>query len=174
MTVPRYVRAYWRWVSDFDSINYCSISRVTHLRTQREQRYTLELAIYDNRFRPRPTFPRCIYSVLKVILRPNRGSVKLRCRKIMENRFFFFFFFLSQSSVVVELESYRFVLSPMRSPKLWKHRNNFLIRRSDAMISARKRKERQVSHIAPITMCNNLVVDNLKNFLDHATVNRLI
>lgn len=86
----------------------------------------------------------------------------------------FFFFFLSQSSVVVELESYRFVLSPMRSPKLWKHRNNFLIRRSDAMISARKRKERQVSHIAPITMCNNLVVDNLKNFLDHATVNRLI
>lgn len=78
MTVPRYVRAYWRWVSDFDSINYCSISRVTHLRTQREQRYTLELAIYDNRFRPRPTFPRCIYSVLKVILRPNRGSVKLR------------------------------------------------------------------------------------------------
>lgn len=92
MTVPRYVRAYWRWVSDFDSINYCSISRVTHLRTQREQRYTLELAIYDNRFRPRPTFPRCIYSVLKVILRPNRGSVKLRCRKIMENRFFFFLF----------------------------------------------------------------------------------
>lgn len=92
VTVPRYVRAYWRWVSDFDSINYCSISRVTHLRTQREQRYTLELAIYDNRFRPRPTFPRCIYSVLKVILRPNRGSVKLRCRKIMENRFFFFSF----------------------------------------------------------------------------------
>lgn len=44
------------------------------------------------------------------------------------------------------------------------------------MKSARKRKGRQVSHIAPInrTMCNNLVVDNLKNFLDHATVNRPI
>lgn len=91
MTVPRYVRAYWRWVSDFDSINYCSISCVTHLRTQREQRYTLELTIYDNRFRPRPTFSRCIYSVLKVILRLNRGSVKLWCRKIVENRFLFFF-----------------------------------------------------------------------------------
>lgn len=88
----------------------------------------------------------------------------------------FFFFFLSQSSIVVELESYRFVLSPMRSPKLWKHQNNFLITRSDAMKSARKRKGRQVSHIAPInrTMCNNLVVDNLKNFLDHAIVNRPI
>lgn len=44
------------------------------------------------------------------------------------------------------------------------------------MKSARKRKGRQVSHIAPInrTMCNNLVVDNFKNFLDHATINRPI
>lgn len=91
VTVAPVCKRYWRWVSDFDSINYCSISRVTHLRTQREQRYTLELAIYDNRFRPRPTFSRCIYSVLKVILQLNRGSVKLRCRKIVENRLFFFF-----------------------------------------------------------------------------------
>lgn len=85
-----------------------------------------------------------------------------------------FFFLFPFTVLVVELESYRFVLSPMRSPKLWKHRNNFLITRSYAMKSVRKRKGRQVSHIAPITMCNNLVVDNLKNFLDHATVNRPI
>lgn len=97
--MARYVRAYWRWVSDFDSINYCSISRVTHLRTQREQRYTLGLAIYDNRFRPRPTFSRCIYSVLKVILRPNRGSIETTLsRKITEK-----LNLLLQSSIVIEL-----------------------------------------------------------------------
>lgn len=100
--MARYVRAYWRWVSDFDSINYCSISRVTHLRTQREQRYTLGLAIYDNRFRPRPTFSRCIYSVLKVILRPNRGSIETTLsRKITEK-----LNLLLQSSIVIELICY--------------------------------------------------------------------